>query len=110
MEASQREVERLSELEAAIGHAIDARLKPYEQSAQWVKVLVYGAFALGIWVATIQIAIEQTKTDVRRLDAQLVESRNEIQRLSEDVAVIKATVLELKEGVREIRADLKERQ
>lgn len=110
MEASQREVERLSELESAIGHALDARLKPYEQSAQWVKVLVYGAFALGIWVATIQIAIEQTKTDVRRLDAQLVESRNEIQRLSEDVAVIKATVLELKEGVREIRADLKEQQ
>lgn len=100
----------MSELESAIGHALDARLKPYEQSAQWVKVLVYGAFALGIWVATIQIAIEQTKTDVRRLDAQLVESRNEIQRLSEDVAVIKATVLELKEGVREIRADLKERQ
>lgn len=110
MEASQREVERLSELESAIGHALDARLKPYEQSAQWVKVLVYGAFALGIWVATIQIAIEQTKVDVRRLDGQLAESRNEIQRLSEDVAVIKATVLELKEGVREIRADLKERQ
>lgn len=103
-------MERLSELEAAIGHAIDARLKPYEQSAQWVKVFLYGAFALGIWVATIQIAIEQTKSDVRRLDGQLAESRNEIQRLSEDVAVIKATVLELKEGVREIRADLKERQ
>jgi septal ring factor EnvC (AmiA/AmiB activator) len=99
----------MSELEAAISKALDIRLATVEKNAQWVKWFLYGAFALGLWVGTIQIAIEQTRTDVRRIDAQLAESRSEIQRLSEDTAVIKATVLELKETMREVKADLKER-
>ena len=99
----------MSELDVAVNKALDVRLATVEKSAQWVKWLVYGAFALGVWVATIQLAIDQTRTDVRRIDVQLTESRNEIQRLSEDVAVIKATVSEIKDTVKEIRTDLKEK-
>jgi chromosome segregation ATPase len=99
----------VSELDIAVNKALDVRLATVEKSAQWVKWLVYGAFALGVWVATIQLAIDQTRTDVRRLEVQLEESRAEIRRLSEDTAVIKATVSEIKDTVKEIRTDLKER-
>jgi peptidoglycan hydrolase CwlO-like protein len=99
----------VSDLDIAVNKALDVRLATVEKSAQWVKWLVYGAFALGVWVATIQLTIQQTTADVQQIDVQLTESRNEIQRLSEDVAVIKATVLELKETMREVKADLKER-
>ncbi len=99
----------MSELDIAVNKALDVRLATVEKSAQWVKWLVYGAFALGVWVATIQLAIDQTRTDVRRLEVQLEESRAEIRRLSEDTAVIKATVSEIKDTVKEIRTDLKER-
>jgi hypothetical protein len=99
----------VSELDIAVNKALDVRLATVEKSAQWVKWLVYGAFALGVWVATIQLAIDQTRTDVRRLEVQLEESRAEIRRLSEDTAVIKATVSEIKDTVKEIRTDLKEK-
>ncbi len=99
----------MSELDIAVNKALDVRLATVEKSAQWVKWLVYGAFALGVWVATIQLAIDQTRTDVRRLEVQLEESRAEIRRLSEDTAVIKATVSEIKDTVKEIRTDLKEK-
>lgn len=99
----------MSDLDVAVNKALDIRLATVEKSAQWVKWLVYGAFALGVWVATIQLTIQQTTADVRRIDVQLTESRNEIQRLSEDVAVIKATVSEIKDTVKEIRTDLKEK-
>jgi hypothetical protein len=102
------------DLEAQVTKAVDARIGAItgnvDRYGQWVKWLVYGAFALGVWVATIQLAIDQTRADVKRLDAHAQESRNEIQSLREDVAVIKATVLEMKEAVKELRTDLKERQ
>ena len=104
----------MTDLEAQVSKAVDARIGTVvgnvERYGQWVKWLVYGAFALGVWVATIQLAIDQTRADVKRLDAYAQESRNEIQSLREDVAVIKATVLEMKDAVKELRTDLKERQ
>ena len=99
----------MSELDVAVNKALDVRLATVEKSAQWVKWLVYGAFALGAWVATIQLAIDQTRTDVRRLEVQLEESRAEIRRLSEDTAVIKAGVLEIRDDLKEVKSDLKER-
>lgn len=105
---------RVTDLEAQVSKAVDARIGTVvgnvERYGQWVKWLVYGAFALGVWVATIQLAIDQTRADIRRLDAQATESRTEIQSLREDVAVIKSTVLEMKDAVKELRTDLKERQ
>lgn len=92
-------------MDARIGNVVGN----VERYGQWVKWLVYGAFALGVWVATIQLAIDQTRADVRRLDVQATEARQEIQTLSEDVAVIKAGVLEIKDQVKELRTDLKTR-
>lgn len=104
----------MTDLEVQVSKAVDARIGTVvgnvERYGQWVKWLVYGAFALGVWVATIQLAIDQTRADVRRLDAQVAESRNEIQQLREDVAVIKAGVLEIKDRVKELSTDLKEKK
>lgn len=103
----------MTDLEAQVTKAVDARIGTItgnvERYGQWVKWLVYGAFALGIWVATIQLAIDQTRADIRRLDTQSQEARADIQTLREDVAVIKSAVIDTRDDVKEIRADLKEK-
>jgi hypothetical protein len=102
------------DLEAQVTKAVDARIGAItgnvDRYGQWVKWLVYGAFALGVWVATIQLAIDQTRADIRRIEVQATEDRNKIQSLSEDVAVIKAGVLYIQEQVKEMRTDLKGKQ
>jgi hypothetical protein len=79
-------------------------LAKVEAQTRWVRALVISAFAIGLWVATIEMrqqqfgsAIDQLQQDARVDQRLLLEVSNDSRWIRENITELRKEIRELKE-------------
>jgi len=76
----------------------------------WMKALLVGAFALGLWVATLQAAVNTLAKDMLKMQVEIQRSNDWESEQRETSAAMKQQLKSLEEGLGEIKEILRSRR
>jgi len=95
------------EIRMAVRTAVNEELKKVQEESTekaervlpWIKGLVMGAFALGVWLTGVTNQINNIASDVTRHEAELRVLNSDGQVVKQDIAVMKEILIRVDKGL-----------